>query len=60
MKHVQFIKSRQYLGTIFRYYFLCFFLKILLCGFFLMDRSVFFKLSSYMTKFKEGTLRNSI
>ena len=41
----------QDLGKVLRCYSLGSSLKILLCGFFLIDRSVFFKLSSHMAEF---------
>ena len=42
--------KEQDLGKILRYCFLDSSIKILPCGFFLMNRSVFFKLISHMTK----------
>ena len=41
----------QDLGIVLRYCSLSLFLKILLCDFFLIDGSVFFKLSSCMIEF---------
>ena len=50
MLYINIMINEEDLGTVLMCYFLGFSLKILSCDFFLMDRSVFFKLSSRMTK----------